>query len=193
MNQVNDAAVPLTDARAVTHALAVLVEMVELYAPSLRDSGGFQNAKRALAGQSAKITEAAVEQAAWGILAHLKTLEGFVSGHAPNRSAFDSRDLDLREIARHALFAARTANDRGPEAKAPGAEITPEPEPDFGHGHDYIVHWQMDVHAASPELAARSAWRAMRAPGSMANAFLVLEAGQASVDVDLSEIDGGSS
>ena len=192
MNQVNDAAVPLTDARAVTHALAVLVEMVELYAPSLRDSGGFQNAKRALAGQSAKITEAAVEQAAWGILAHLKALDEIIGGHNPATVQLDGH-FDLREIARHALFAARTANDRGPEAKAPGAEITPEPEPDFGHGHDYIVHWQMDVHAASPELAARSAWRAMRAPGSMANAFLVLEAGQASVDVDLSEIDGGSS
>ena len=54
---------------------------------------------------------------------------------------------------------------------------------------EFHVAWKIDVHADSPEQAARLAWEIMRKPGSMADVFDVVTDGQEPVRVDLTEID----
>ncbi len=41
--------------------------------------------------------------------------------------------------------------------------------------NQYIVTWEMDVEAKTPEQAAQEAWRTMRKPNSAANVFNVVD------------------
>lgn len=52
----------------------------------------------------------------------------------------------------------------------------------------YVVTWELDVDAGTPEEAARQAWAAMRAPESTANVFDVLDAEGGCTRVDLEEL-----
>jgi hypothetical protein len=53
----------------------------------------------------------------------------------------------------------------------------------------YFVTWEIDIDADSPRQAAQKAWDIVRAPGSMANVFDVIECDIDGVPtrVDLSE------
>lgn len=55
----------------------------------------------------------------------------------------------------------------------------------------YLVQWEIDIDADSPEDAARQAFAHMQRPGTTANVFDVIEhdAGGEKVRVDLQEID----
>ncbi len=52
----------------------------------------------------------------------------------------------------------------------------------------YVVTWEIDVDADSPEEAARQAWAAMRRPESTANVFDVLDEDGECTRVDLEEL-----
>lgn len=52
----------------------------------------------------------------------------------------------------------------------------------------YVVTWEMDVDAGTPEEAARQAWAAMRAPESTANVFDVLDETGGCTRIDLEEL-----
>ena len=51
----------------------------------------------------------------------------------------------------------------------------------------YVVTWELDVDAGTPEEAARQAWAAMRRPESTANVFDVLDETGGCTRVDLME------
>jgi hypothetical protein len=51
----------------------------------------------------------------------------------------------------------------------------------------YVVTWEMDIDAGTPEEAARQAWEAMRRPESTANVFDVLDTEGGCTRVDLME------
>lgn len=51
----------------------------------------------------------------------------------------------------------------------------------------YVVTWELDVDAGTPEEAARQAWAAMRRTESTANVFDVLDAEGGCTRVDLME------
>lgn len=53
----------------------------------------------------------------------------------------------------------------------------------------YLVTWEIDAEADSPEAAARWAWETMRKPGSTANVFTVTEESGEQHKVDLQEIE----
>ena len=52
----------------------------------------------------------------------------------------------------------------------------------------YVVTWELDVDAGTPEEAARAAWEAMRRPESTANVFDVLDETGGCTRVDLEEL-----
>lgn len=52
----------------------------------------------------------------------------------------------------------------------------------------YLVTWEIDADAETPEAAARWAWETMRRPDSIANAFTVIEDSGDQHKVDLQEI-----
>jgi len=52
----------------------------------------------------------------------------------------------------------------------------------------YVVTWELDVDAGTPEEAARQAWDTMRRPESTANVFDVLDADGGCTRVDLEEL-----
>ncbi len=54
--------------------------------------------------------------------------------------------------------------------------------------NQYIVTWEMDVEAKTPEQAAQGAWRTMRIPDSTANVFNVVDGEGNSKKVDLQEL-----
>jgi len=51
----------------------------------------------------------------------------------------------------------------------------------------YVVTWEMDIDAETPQDAARQAWALMRAKDSTANVFDVLDADGGCTRVDLME------
>ena len=51
----------------------------------------------------------------------------------------------------------------------------------------YLVIWEMDLYADSPREAAEQAWDHMRAPGSIANVFEVIDANGVGTIIDLEE------
>ena len=53
----------------------------------------------------------------------------------------------------------------------------------------YRVIWEIDEEEASPEAAARAAWRHMRRPDSTANVFVVIDEEGAATRLDLQEIE----
>lgn len=53
---------------------------------------------------------------------------------------------------------------------------------------DFVVEWQIDIVAATPEAAARKAWAAMRRRGSIANSFDVIDQDGEVHKIDLMEI-----
>ena len=52
----------------------------------------------------------------------------------------------------------------------------------------YLITWEIDADASTPEEAARSAWEAMRRPGSTTNVFKVIDEEGNETTVDLQEI-----
>ena len=52
---------------------------------------------------------------------------------------------------------------------------------------NYLVTWEMDIYADSPREAAEKAWGHMRAQGSTANVFNVIDKNGANTVVDLEE------
>ena len=52
----------------------------------------------------------------------------------------------------------------------------------------YVVTWEIDIDAETPQDAARQAWAAMRAPESTANVFDVLDEAGGCTRVDLEEL-----
>ena len=52
----------------------------------------------------------------------------------------------------------------------------------------YRVIWEIDEEEASPEAAARAAWRHMRRPDSTANVFVVIDEEGAATRLELQEI-----
>ena len=52
----------------------------------------------------------------------------------------------------------------------------------------YVVTWEIDVDAGTPEEAARQAWAHMRAVDSTANVFDVLDEAGGCTRVDLEEL-----
>ena len=52
----------------------------------------------------------------------------------------------------------------------------------------FVVTWEIDMDAETPQDAARQAWALMRAPESTANVFDVLDAEGECTRVDLEEV-----
>lgn len=52
---------------------------------------------------------------------------------------------------------------------------------------NYLVTWEMDICAETPREAAEKAWGHMRAQGSTANVFEVIDANGAGTIIDLEE------
>lgn len=52
----------------------------------------------------------------------------------------------------------------------------------------YVVTWEMDIDAETPQDAARQAWAAMRAEDSTANVFDVLDEDGECTRVDLEDL-----
>lgn len=53
--------------------------------------------------------------------------------------------------------------------------------------HRYLVIWEMDIYADSPQEAAEKAWGHMRAPDSIANVFNVFDKDGVGTIIDLDE------
>ncbi len=53
--------------------------------------------------------------------------------------------------------------------------------------HHYLVTWEMDIYAETPREAAEKAWGHMRAPGSTANVFEVIDDKGVGTIIDLEE------
>lgn len=54
---------------------------------------------------------------------------------------------------------------------------------------DYLVQWEINITADSPEAAAREAWYYMRKPDSTANVFDVVGEEGPTVRIDLTALD----